>query len=323
MLSFRQKIFISYAIGFILFLLALFPVSTYLVKEIVFNAMKARSQELIDRIQHANNNEALVKTLKDQKPLLFFRVSVITDTRKVLYDSHTKRLLGPRFSQEYIVDHPEVLEAIEHGIGYQEDWSDLLSQKFAYMALSFDFHGKPYILRTAFPYRYLSEMQNDFEIGFLALAVLVLSIFSLMSWLILNHFTRPIEKIIQSIRPYQEGKVETIPHIEIAGMSESDDFTLLAGTLNSLNKQIKKQIDRVQKAGVEKEVLLESLVEGVVAINPEGKVTFANQSALNFIGTDKKTLLEEGVATLSLKKAIELAVECQKEGKVLTDSLEI
>ena len=323
MLSFRQKIFISYAIGFILFLLALLPLSTYLVRTIVFNAMKARSQELIDRIQHASNNEGLVKTLKDQKPLLFFRVSVITDTRKVLYDSHTKRLLGPGFSQEYVVDHPEVMEAMEKGIGYEEGWSDLLSQKFAYLAIAFDFHGKNYVLRTAFPYRYLSEMQRDFEIGFLALATLVLLIFSLMSWLILNHFTRPIERIIAGVRPYQEGKVEEIPYIQLKGMNKKDDFALLAGTLNSLNTQIKKQIETVRKAGIEKEVLLESLLEGVVAIDPDGHVTFANQSALNFIGTDKDSLISGKFTSEPLQKGIDLALSCQKEGVVLTDSLEI
>ena len=51
-------------------------------------------------------------------------MSVITDERKVLYDSHTKRLLGKRFSQEYTVDQcqPEILEAFQKGVGYHEDY---------------------------------------------------------------------------------------------------------------------------------------------------------------------------------------------------------
>src|SRR5262249_30242712 len=158
----------------IIFLILIFPLASVLVRNIVISAMENRSHELIERIQHASNNEALVRTLKDQKALLFFRVSVITNDHKVLYDSHTKRLLGPRFSQEYVVDHPEVLEAFEKGIGYNEDYSDLLGQKFAYMAIPFDFHGKTYVLRTAFPYRYVTELQSDFELGFLALATIVL-----------------------------------------------------------------------------------------------------------------------------------------------------
>lgn len=323
MLSFRQKIFFSYALGFVLFLIILFPLSSFLVSSIVRKAMEARSRELIQRIEHANNDEGLVKTLKDQKALLFFRVSVITDQRKVLYDSHTKRLLGPRFSQEYVVEHPEVLEAMEKKIGYHEDWSDLLGQKFAYMAITFDFHGKQYILRTAFPYRYVSEMQRDFELGFLALACFVLLVSSILSWLILNHFTRPIQRIIQEVRPYQEGVTETLPFIQLKGMTPKDEFSRLAGTLNSLNTQIQKQIDTAKKASNEKEALLQSLIEGVVAVDPNARVTFVNQSALNFFGLVKETLVGHTLQEVHLEKCHNLIVNCQKEFKYLTDALEL
>lgn len=323
MLSFRQKIFLVYAIGFILFLILLFPLSSVVVSSIVRNAMEARSRELIQRIEHAGNDEGLVKTLKDQKPLLFFRVSVITDQRKVLYDSHTKRLLGPRFSQEYVVDHPEVLEALDKGLGYHEDWSNLLGQKFAYMAIAFDFHGKRYVLRTAFPYRYVSEMQRDFELGFLALATFVLAIFSLLSWLILNHFTRPIQRIIQEVRPYQEGITETLPLIKFSGMTPKDEFSRLAGTLNSLNTQIQKEIDSSKKAGNEKEALLQSLIEGVVAVSPNGRVTFVNQSALNFFSLTKEALVGHTLKEAGQETCHHLVQACQEENKLINESLEL
>ena len=110
--------------------------------------------KLIEKIQTAPNDEALIRRLKEQKALVFFRISVINNERKVLYDSHTKRILGPRFSQEYVVEHPEVFDAFKMGRGYSEDYSELLGQKFAYLAIAFDFHGKTYVLRTAFPYKY-------------------------------------------------------------------------------------------------------------------------------------------------------------------------
>lgn len=250
MLSFRQKIILWYLLGLIAFILFLYPLSTLTVRSIVRNAMEARSKELIDRIAHAKDNEELVTTLKDQKMLLFFRVSVITNERKILYDSHTKRLLGASFSQDYVVNHPEVLQAEKNQIGYHEDWSELLQQKFAYLATPFNFQGKTYILRTAFPYRYLTEVERDFELGFLALGLFVLLASSFLSWLILNHFTKPIQRIIAGVRPYQEGMIKTIPLLEFPGMNPKDEFARLAGTLNALNTQIQRQID-------EKEALLQ------------------------------------------------------------------
>ena len=117
MFSFRQKIFVSYLTVFLIFIVLMFPFVTSWVQRIVFQAMDARSSEIIANIQDAPNNDALVRRLKDQKSLMFFRSSIISNEHKVLYDSHTKRLLGPKFSQDYVVDHPEVLQAFQEGVG--------------------------------------------------------------------------------------------------------------------------------------------------------------------------------------------------------------
>ena len=169
MFSFKQKIFISYVVVFFVFMALMFPFASHTVKNIVNTAMKDRAVELIDKIKTASTDEALVRRVKELKTLSFFRMSVINDKLEVLYDSHTKRVLGPRFSQEYVVDHPEVLDAIQKGIGYSDGYSELLGQNFLYIALAFDFHGKTYVLRTAFPYKYVVDLSHQFEIGFLEL----------------------------------------------------------------------------------------------------------------------------------------------------------
>src|SRR5262245_40886791 len=146
MFSFRQKIFITYVVVFLVFIALMFPFASHTVRKIVSMGMEDRAQELILKIQSAKDDDALIRRLKEQKSLIFFRVSVISDQRKVLYDSHAKRLLGPRFSQDYVVDHPEVLQAFKEGTGYHEGYSELLGQKFSYMAKTFDFHGKTYVM---------------------------------------------------------------------------------------------------------------------------------------------------------------------------------
>ena len=144
----------------------MFPFSTSTIKGIMLKSMDDRATELIHSIESAPNDEMLILYLKNQKPLIFFRVSIINSEKQVLYDTHTKKLLGSKFNQQYVVHHQEVLEAIQNGTGYHEEYSAILKQKFAYYAKSFTFHGKTYVLRTAFPFKYLSEITHDFEIGF-------------------------------------------------------------------------------------------------------------------------------------------------------------
>lgn len=324
MFSFRQKIFITYVLAFLLFIAGMYPFAAKTVKQIATKAMADRANELIEKIQSAPNNEALIRRLKEQKALIFFRISVITDDRKVLYDSHTKRLLGPRFSQEYEVDHPEVMEAYEHGSGYHEDYSELLGQKFSYFARAFDFHGKTYVMRTAFPYKYVVEITNDFEIGVIALATAALLLFSLMTLFIINYLTKPIQQIIDAVKPYQEGAVDGIPHIALKSASPSDEFYKLAETLNSLNKRIQSQIETLTQERNEKEAILESLVEGVVAVEADGTVTYANRTALQFLGYEEKgQLIGHHFSSVQQDKCSSLLNACQREKRPLSDTLQL
>ena len=200
MFSFRQKIFLSSALVFFTIILLLFPFISRWVHQIVIRLMEDRVTEIIENIKEAPNDEALIRRLKDQKGIVFFRVGIISHEHKLLYDSHVKRILGPKFSQDYIVDHPEVLESFRTGLGFEEDYSQLLNHKFAYLAKAFDFHGRVYVLRTAFPHQYVTDIAHNFEIGFLIFASSILLLFGLMIWFIIHRLTQPIQNILQKIK---------------------------------------------------------------------------------------------------------------------------
>lgn len=320
MFSFRQKIFFAYILVFIAFVAITFPMATYIVRSISAKAMEDRADEIINKIQSAANNDALIRRLKEQKQIIFFRISVIDNERKILYDSHTKRLLGPRFSQEYVVDYPEVMEAFEKGVGYNEDYSELLEQKFFYIAKSFDFHGKTYVIRTAFPYKYLNDLIQDTEFSFLGLISTILILFSILTWLIINHFTKPIQQIIHAVAPYQEGEQTTLPEIHLTSSSQ-DEFGKLALTLNSLSAKIQRHIDTLTVEKNEKAAILESLVEGVIAVDGNMNVTYGNDKSLQMLGKNREALIGESFDQAMVPKGTQLLQSCQKEKKVQTDTL--
>lgn len=323
MMSFRQKIFISYVLVFILFIAVMFPFASRTVKKIVNNSIRDRTSELIAKIQTATDDDALIQRLKDQKYLIFFRVSVITNERKVLYDSYTKRLLGPSYNKKLANEHPEVEEAFNEGIGYHEDYSYVLKQKFSYIAKAFNFHGKTYVLRAAFPYKFIEEMTRDFEIGFLTIATAAFLLISIMTWFIIGHLTAPIQQIIQAVKPYQEGEVAIIPEIKLQTLYPSTEFGDLAKTLNSLSSRIQNHIDSLTHERNEKEVILESLIEGVIAVDIHMHVTYANNTALKLLDLKSSDLIDHHFNVADEPKSYALLVACQKEKKVLQDTLHL
>lgn len=323
MISFRQKIFITYVGVFLLFIALMVPFVRHTVQSIVAKAMEDRATEIIKRVQDAPDDEALVQRIKDQKPVIFFRVSVITDDHKVLYDTHTKRLLKPNFNREYVVNHPEVLQAFQEGKGYTESYSKLLGQRFAYMAKAFDFHGKTYVLRTAFPYLYVAEVIRDFEIGFIGMGVVALLLFSFMTWVIINYLTRPIRQLIKAIEPYQEGKRATIPEIKLKPYDRKDEFGILAQTLNSMKAKIDSHINLLTQERNDKEAVLESLGEGVIGIDQRMIVTYANNTGLKFLHLTKDELIGKHFYAIGQEKCQILLERCQSEKKVLSETLEM
>ncbi|MFV0340048.1 MAG: ATP-binding protein [Parachlamydiaceae bacterium] len=319
-MSFRQKILLGYLVVFLLFLSLMSPFSSLVVRHVVQKAMENRALELIDRLKEAKNDQELLVKLKELKPLIFFRMSVITGERAVLYDSHTKRIIGGSFDQNYIVNHPEVLEALKTGKGYAEDYSELLSQKFAYTAVAFNFHGKTYVLRTAFPYRYVKELNDDFEFGFIVLTSVVLILYSLMTWFVINHLTKPIQAIISTVSTYREGEVNPLRELrDLAGKSK-DDVGVLAKTLVSLSERLEKQISSLRNERNEKEMVLQSLVEGVIAVDRKMVVTFANDTALKLLGKNREEVMSKPFDDLHNENLAGMLTRCQLEEKPIVES---
>lgn len=320
MLSFRQKIIITYVALFIAFTTATFPLINQIIKSIAEKSMQDRANEMINIIQSAPNNDALVRRLKEQKSQFFFRLSIITNDGKVLYDSHSKNLIGPRFSREYVVDYPDVLDAFKIGSGYGEDYSELQEQKFSNYSKLFDFHGKKYVIRLSFPSKYFAEIAKDCEVAFLVLTIAMLLLFSAMTWFIINHLTSPIQQIINAVTPYQEDRQMPIPEIKLTPSSEKGEFGKLASTLNSLSNKIQRHIDNLTEERNEKEAILESLSEGVIAVDGNMVVSYANTMATALLGKRQDELLDKNFSTAHWPEGYVMLNSCQKEKIPLTSS---
>ena len=321
MRSFRQKVFVSYILLLLLFLGLMFPFVTNSVQQIVFRSMNDCADELIQELIVAKNAEELVENLKERRSLLFYRVGILDSQRRLLYDSHTKRLLGTPFFPLQFVTHPEIEDALQYGTGYAEEYSHLLGQKLIYVAKRFIFHDEPYVIRLAFPYQYIHDLRYGFTLGFLFFGSLLLFLFSGIAVIVLNHFSSPIRDIIRAIRNYQDGNLGTLPDIHLK-TAPQDEFTHLANTVNSLSKRVRSEIELVTRERNEKEAILESLSEGVLAVDREFRVSYANKTALAFLELPRTIIGKQLPESLNPKYQ-RLLQECTTSQTLAMDEIEI
>lgn len=312
-MSFRKKIFLSYLAVFLIFTTLLYPVVTNLIEHIQERNLRVRTEELIANVENAPNYRNLIERLKQREKFLFFRVSLLEPKEGYLYDSH-RQIAG--FENERDSLNPEVKEAFEKGKGYDVRFSPLFGQEMAYMAVRFAYQGTDFVLRTAFPYGQISSLTHDLALTFLLLGVGILSLFSFLAWFIIHYLTRPVTQIIQAIKPYQLGKSDHIPQIKFdQGIRPNDEFGQLAETLNSLTKRIETQITSLTHEKNEKSAILESLVEGVVAVDDDSKVIYMNKTAEVFLGITEKELVGNKFSLAESPYCQELIIEAQKKGQ--------
>ncbi len=287
--------------------------------------MNDRADELIETLEAVEDDEALVHVLKAYRHLLFFHMSLINDRMEVLYDSHMQRQLGVYASHVFDKIPPDIVQALSDDVGCSEERSPLLGQKLLYLAKCFDFHDKRYILRLAFPFEYIQELKKNFQGGFLVLSAIILFLFSALTVIILYTFMGPVRQIIRAITPYNEGAASFIPEIHIRAYLK-DEFSDLAKTFNSLSQHIQQQIATLTHERNEKEITLQSLVEGVVALDSNMNVSYANDMAIKLLALTSdaigKPLASLGAAE-SLTRAYELLHSCRQHNKCVSSELHI
>jgi signal transduction histidine kinase len=328
-ISFRRKVFISQFLLLLVFIALLFPFVGKAVAQIVHKVLHESTDELISQLQTAQNEKEMISILKNQEQDVFFRVSLLNNQGQLVYDVHVERLFGEKYTPFYPTEHPEVVEAIQKGYGYNEGYSQIFHRKFAYVAEAFNFHGQKYILRAAFPFAQVEDLIRNFNAGFLIFSLFILLFFSLLTWIILARLSRPIQKIIRAIEPYQGGHLEQLPEIPLdKTIHPNEDFGKLALTLNSLSEKIRSQIKNLTEEKNEKEAILESLGEGVIAVDADLNVRYVNFIGSKMLGVPKRHLigkpfpfLEDKPTSELLKRCLELLQACQEQQTILTDSL--
>ena len=277
MLSFRKKILFSDVILFLLFIALLFPFVGRTVGNIMRLSLETRAEGLITQLQERKNFSEMIQLLEDQRRLVFHQVALIDPAGRIFYATHGNDSIEQVFSADYELKHPEITQAIQSGYGYNTGYSDFYQEVFSYIAIRFEAGDQQYILRVGFPYEEVHSLTVDFEMGFLFLGAIILLLYSVMTWFIIHRLSQPIQQIIDAIVPYQEGQDEFLPKIVLDATVQSDEFGKLAFTLNSLSERIQKQIENLMRQTQETEDILESLSEGVIALDTSAKVTFANE----------------------------------------------
>lgn len=320
-LKLRKKLLISQLILVGIFVFASFPIGERTIRNLVFESLDINTQDLIDELINAENEAAMIHELKIHQQPIFYRITLYDDKGNILYDAQLSNSASKNFVPYYPPTKEAILDALKEKRGFTYEESLTNKKKVLFFLNSFPFQGKEYLLRTAIVYSHVDILQRNFNAWFITFSLVTWLFFSGLTWLILYRLHRPIQHIIDAIRPYQSGNRNEIPEIIISStISEDDEFKQLALTLNSLSSRVKEQLSSLTDERNEKAAILDSLEEGVIDVDGSDIIRYVNEAAAKFLALEKTKLKSKNYHEASqiaktplLNQCKEILEECQKK----------
>ena len=203
------------------------------------------------------------------------RVTVIDPQGVVLADSDN----DPK-SMENHAGRPEIQAAYQNRTGSAIRRSRTLGRDLCYLAIPLQYQGRSgYVLRLALPLENLDD-----AIAAVRWRILTASLIAIFVALFIAFFlSRPFTRRIGRLRAFAEGLVKS--NFAEGPLPDADDeLGALTRSLNSTASQLRELVERLSLESARREAILTSMVEGVLAVDQDLRITFYNASFARTVG---------------------------------------
>jgi len=202
------------------------------------------------------------------------RITLIAANGDVLADSEE----DPKKMEKHDT-RPEVLAARFGGTGATTRFSSTVHQSMMYVALRTESsrQGVAYV-RVALP---LSKVQGQLAelrgLGWTGALITALAAMILAFWLA-RYITRPLHELTVGAQSIASGSFGHKVYID-----GKNEVGLLASTFNQMSERLANQIKELEEDRHQLRAILSGMMEGVMALDAEQRIVFANERASQFL----------------------------------------
>ena len=213
------------------------------------------------------------------------RITIIARSGKVLGDSHE----NPEVMDNH-GDRPEVLAALEGRTGSSVRYSHTLGQEMMYLAIPVSVGETGLIVRTSLPVTSIQEAISDIRLSIIIGGIVVTFIAALFSFLVSRRMVRPLEEMKRGAERFAGGELDhKLP------LPRTEEMAALAESLNHMAKQLHNRVKTIERQRNEREAILASMTEGVLAVDGEERVISLNAAAADMLGIDRNTAISRPI----------------------------
>jgi two-component system phosphate regulon sensor histidine kinase PhoR len=214
----------------------------------------------------------VVRRLADQ---LDTRITVIDPDGRVLGDSAESSR-----AMENHAGRPEVVEAMARGTGSAVRYSTTVGYDFVYRAVLYDYGIYKRVVRLAYPLADIETTTNDLGKAFLLALAVASAIGLLIAYGFSYRLNRRFVRLVEFSRQVAAG---SFPH-DFFTSTGRDDIAVLETHLNEMSAKLRTDIDQIISEKEKLDSILRCMIEGVLVIDPRGRVATINEQAKRMFG---------------------------------------
>ena len=199
------------------------------------------------------------------------------ETRVTIVDPRGIVLADSEHDPETMENHsnrPEILQAHRGQVGVAIRHSATLGRDLCYVAMTFAYRGADgFILRLAVPLQQLDDAVAAVRWWLVGSSLIAFAV----AMCIAGAFTLRFTRRIRHLQSFAESLVEN-PAKQDVPPEPDDELGWLARSLNRMAGHLRDSLDRLKLEAASREAILSSMVEGVLAVDPQMRITFCNAS---------------------------------------------
>jgi len=211
------------------------------------------------------------------------RITVIDRNGKVVADSYESG--QALLNMENHKNRPEVKDALQGEPGKSIRYSYTIKEDMLYVASPVKVKGNIIgVARLALPLTEMRARQN-MVLRIVLLGLVAAFIFSLfLSFGFSFRVSRPLRRMMQVGKLISGGDFS-----QKVKVKTKDEIGELAEILNQMSTELSQKIEQITEDKSQMQSILSSMVEGVMAIDPQGKLLLANSAFCQMFGLDQSS----------------------------------
>ncbi|OQY02953.1 MAG: hypothetical protein B6I25_08665, partial [Planctomycetales bacterium 4572_13] len=214
--------------------------------------------------------EKIDRLCKQTGPRSSTRITVILPDGRVIGDSDEEVS-----KMKNHADRPEFRDAITNNLGQCLRFSKTLDKNMSYLAIPIRRENEILaVLRTSVPAAAIDEQLGEIYHRIFWAVGIVAAIAAVISLHLSKRISQPIEQIKDAAGRFAAGDMTGR-----LAVSKPDELAQLAEAMNQMAHQLDERINTITTQNSESDAILSSMIEGVIAIDSNGRIVRINRAA--------------------------------------------